>query len=327
MKKILCVIAAFVLITGCDDGEMGYKTFDFSSQPIPTACPNNSDTDQTTETYYKINTTEGLILKLVKGTLKNTPTGTAAPQEIILGGSNTLTYQNYVSKPTNLCTLASIPAATETWIAEGTLSVTTFDNPVGGTTLEGYTHQVTLKNVTFKRQGSDEKITLSNVLFGNIEYLFDFDFDFTPGTTTEPVVNKCDSGTILYTKQGSETLSLYITDFATYITNAAPGTVNIPIPNTEGEDAAKVLFNVYSSTASDKNVCGQGAEVPSSPVQEWQLLEGTITIVTTGTIGSYSHAIYLKDAVFVSLINTEDTFVLDEVITIEDPKGYYLGTY
>jgi hypothetical protein len=324
MKKIFCLIAALVLITGCDDGDMSYKTFDFSGiEPVP-CTTNNDDPQSSTEIYYKISNTESLVLTLAKGTLENTPTGNGDPQLITLGGANTLIYQNYVTKPTSLCTEAEIPASTETWKGQGTLSVSTYENTVNDK-LAGYIHKITLVNVTFKLEGSDETITINNSLFGNVDFDFDFDFDFILPPATAPVVNLCPEGTLLYTFKNSEILSLNVTDFDTVFGNTS-GTKTIAIPDTDGVDDATVLFNVYSSNVNQDNACAQGSNVPSLPTQRWQLISGSIDIITTETGGAYKHEIYLKNAVFGSLLNTGDSFELDKVITV-GPNGYFFGTF
>jgi hypothetical protein len=319
-------------MAGCDDGDMDYKTFDFSNQENPTACPVNTDTN--TETYWKINGTEGLILQLPKGALINSPTldpitGEEVPREIVLGGSNKLTYQNYVKAPTSLCIVSEIPADNETWNAQGTLSVITKEylDPVTNK-LKGYIHNITFKNVTFKLQDTDndESITINNSSFGEIKKEFGFSFKFTAEGADAPVVDKCDpTSTLLFTRLDKQILSLDVIDFDAYF-NHTSGTKTIVIPNPDGEDQAIILFNVYSGTASKQNICAQGSDVPSLPTQKWILAEGIITIIPVETGGIYSYNVYLKDAIFKSQTSA-DSFELNKVVTIDNPNGYFFGTY
>jgi hypothetical protein len=328
MKKIFCLIAVLMLMSGCDDGDMDYKTFDFSNQEIKEC--SNTDSQTSIETYYKINGPEGLILKLPKGTLINSPTkdpvtDEEVPREIVLGGSKTLTYENYVSVPDNLCSVSEIPAVIETWNGEGTLSVITTEL-LEDNKLIGYTHTITFENITFRREGSDESITINNSYFGPIKKELGFTFDFTAEGADAPVVKTCPLDlTLLYTRQGIQTLSLEVFDFAAYFNNT-PGTKSITIPNVDGDDAAEVLFNVYKNDASDNNVCAQGPDVPSLPIQKWILAQGTIIIIPAETGGIYRYDIYLKDAVFESQ-TSGDSFELNKVVVINNPNGYFFGTY
>lgn len=328
MKKIFCLIAAFMLLVGCDDGDMGYKTFDFTSVTLQ-ACPDNAKPETTTEIYYKINGTEGLILTLPKGALINSPTQDPiteidTPREIVLGSTNTLTYYDFVSKPTALCMVSEIPAYNEKWEGAGTLLVSTYPNLDSNNKLLGYTHFITIENVSFSREG--ETITVIDSNLGDVIKNFNFDFKFIATGQTKPSVEICTDSNILFTRLNKETLSLNVTDFAGTFVNTT-GTKTIAIPNPTGEDDAIVLFNVYSSTASFQNVCAQGSNVPSLPVQKWQLAQGSIVIKTSETGGIYTHDIYLKDALFVSVINQQDRFYLDDVITVGTTDGYFFGTY
>lgn len=331
MKKIFCLIATLILIAGCDDGDMTYKSFDFSNVENPTACTNNTLSESTSEIYYKINNTEGLVLSLAKSTLINSPTTNPetqvdTPRIITLSSSNSLTYYEFANKPSQLCTTTDLAANTEKWTGQGTLSVSTFALTKDDK-LIGYTHQITIQNVSFTN-GSGETITISNNLFGNIKKEFGFTFNFDSAGEAEPVVEACTSGTLLFTRQDKQALLLNITDFATYF-DGTLGTKTINIPNPEGgADEATVQFNVYSSSVSKTYVCSQGSDVPALPLQKWQLLQGSIVIVTTtGTGGGFDYNIYLKDATFASLTNSQDTFVLNEVIEVENENGYFFGKF
>lgn len=326
MKKIFCLIAVLMLVSACDDGDMDYKTFDFSNQPNPSPCAQNTDSEATTEIYFKINGTEGLILELPKGTLINSPTEENAPREIVLEGSKKLTYQNYVSAPTSLCTVAQIPAVNETWTGEGTLLVTTLATKKtidGVEKITGYVHTITVEDVSFKHDG--QTITVVNSVFGDITKENGFTFNFNPEGSTEPVVKTCEPGTSpLYTLKNTETLTINIADFDNVFQDVE-GTQAYDIE----EDAVEILFNVYQNSANTANVCGQGSQVPSQPIQKWFAVEttngiGKLIVVTDETGGIYIHKIYLKN---VSFSNTQGgTFNLNDVVPTTD-NGYYFGTF
>ena len=328
MKKIFCLVATLILIAGCDDGDMGYKTFDFSNVD-PVSCTNNTDDVSTTsETYYKITGTEGLVLVLAKGTLVNAlnidpDTQENVPRVVNLGGTNTLTYYDFATKPTgSLCTKSDLPAAKENgiWTGQGTLSILTELNTDQETgKLLGYQHTITLTNISFNQ--GDEKITIVNSEFGAIDKDFDFDFDFEQEGTDVPNVEKCTNNTsLIYTRKSERTLSLELADFDTLFNNET-GTDTIDL---EGNTEDVVLFNIYKTTATSSNVCNQGSQVPSLPIQKWQMIGGQILITTTETGGIYNHDIYLKDAVFRNTLG--DLFLLNDIIEVPD-NGYYFGRY
>ncbi|RDI14540.1 hypothetical protein [Flavobacterium sp. AG291] len=328
MKKIFCLVATLILIAGCDDGDMGYKTFDFTDVD-PVSCTNNvDDVSATTETYYKITGTEGLILIIAKGTLINATnpdpnTGENLPRIITLGTANTLTYYDFVSKPTGtLCTKSDIPAAKENgiWTGQGTLSVLTLPNIDKDTgKLLGYRHTITLENISFNQ--GDEKITIVNSEFGDIDKDFDFDFDFIQEGTDVPNVESCTNNSkLIYTRKAERTLSLDLANFDTLFDNE----VETDTIELEGNTEDIVLFNIYKSTATSANICNQGSQVPSLPIQKWQMIGGQVLITTTETGGLYNHDIYLKDAVFRN--NLGDVFLLNDIIEVPD-SGYYFGRY
>ncbi|MHA3789220.1 hypothetical protein ACX0HA_13505 [Flavobacterium hauense] len=325
MKKFFLLLASMVLIAGCDDGDMAYKSFDFSNQPNPTSCPaNTTDPTATSEIYYKINATEGLILTLVKGALINSPTqdedGVDTPREIVLSGSNTLTYYDFVSKPTSLCMVSEVPAFNEKWTGQGTLSVSTYEILDTNNKLTGYTHSITIKNVSFSRD--QETITVIDSDFGNVDKPLGFTFNFVPENGTDPMVKTCTETTLIYTMKDQQILSIDIPDQDFYFANET-GTKTITIPNDSND--ATVLFNVYNGTASTLNVCGKGSDVPSLPIQKWQLAQGSVIIKTNESGGIYTHNIYLKNALFIRT-NSSDQFYLDDVVTV-GADGYFFGTY
>lgn len=332
MKKIFCLVAVLMLVSACDDGDMDLKTFDFSNQPNPTPCTdNNNDSETATEIYYKINGTEGLILELPKGALINSPTkdpvtGVNTPRTLVLGGANKLTYQNYVSEPTGLCIAADIPKAIETWIGDGTLLVTTVATKKtidGVEKLTGYVHTITVEDVSFKLDG--QTITVVNSVFGDITKENGFTFNFNPEGGTEPVVKTCEPGASpLYTLKNTETLTINIADFGNMFQNVV-GTEDYNIE----EEVLEILFNVYESSASTANVCGQGSQVPSQPIQKWFAVDtaneiGKLIVVTSETGGIYSHKIYLKNVSFANSLG--GTFNLDDIVPTTD-NGYYFGSY
>ena len=327
MKKIFSLIAAFILITGCDDGDMSYKTFDFTGIN-PIACTNNNTVGNTSETHYKINGTEGLILVLAPGTLINEPTldpetNEQVPYTITLNTSNTLTYKNFASAPNaaGLCNMGNIPDALETWIGTGTLSVMTFAKTTDGI-LTGYTHQITMLNVSFKN--GDETITINNNLFGNVDKDYDFVFNFNVEPNDEPLVQQCPDivTNFIYTVKDREILLLSFEDFAA------------AFPTTIGEqtiilgDDNNLTFTMYDGTLTASTICATGGQVPITPksIQQWVATAGSAIITTTEGVGQYIHDIRLKDVILTNTTTGEEVNLSD--IAAKDEDGnYYYGKY
>ena len=326
MKKIFCLIAALIFIGACDDGDMSFKTFDFSDTNLQ-----DCTEDLTYDTYYKITGTEGLILELTPGVLSkevvvDSVSGEVIPQIITLSGTARLTYYNYVAAPeSGLCTVAEIPKASETWTGSGRLSVITRPN-YKNNILVGYYHTITMENVSFNRDG--ETITINNSVFGDVKSDFDFTFNFKPSDTTEPVVDRCDSSaTSLYTVKSDEILMLSVPNL-TSILPSEQGEQTLTITD-EDDNVNRIIFTIYDGTITEGNICAPPEQQPLTPKAEdrWEAISGTIIIKTTLETGpQYAHKIYLKDVIF-SNITTDETFNVKDITVTEEDGTYLFGTW
>lgn len=322
MKKILGLIAALVLISGCDDGDMTFKTFDFT-----TATPANC-TDS--NVIFKIKDTEVLILELTSSALVNVSTldpktGEDNPRLVDIGssGNGIITYRNYtgtVSKET-LCNEIppASPSVIDEWKGQGQLSIITRETKSTDGRLTGFTHQITLKNVTFTK--GDETITINNNVFGAIESKLNFNFDFVPQGAEVPLVKQCDgTNGLIYTINGNEALMLSL-PAGTFPT--VPGTKSIPLKGVSNQSL--VIFKVFESIATKDYICS--TIVTPVVKQHWKASDGEIIITTTSGIGgSLVHKINLKNVVFSNVKNPNETFILSTVIP-PSTEDYLFGTY
>jgi len=340
MKKIFSLIAILVLLSGCDDGDMTFKTFDFSDANDPQNCPLASTS--TGKLYYISNGTEVLILELADGQLINSEnrdeSGKNIPREIIITGNNKITYRNYTAIPSNICATFINGTADydDQWIGVGTLSVittATTDKDTGKVT--GYGHQITLKNVTFTKGG--ESITINDNLYGTINIANGFDFKFA-AADKEPTVLSCFN--IIYTKYFKEALVLTIAKDSDLFKNEA-GTRSVVVNNVDElvENRNTIDFTVFESTVNDERICKSGGgELPNPvPGQRWSanattsqntITPGTIKVITTFNAAgnSYLHKIYLKDIIFRNRDSNNLTFTLKDV-AVETEDGYFFGEY
>lgn len=327
MKKIFSLIAVLILLCGCDDGDMTFKTFDFSTASA------NSCTVDNGLLYYKINGSEVLVLELAEGVLTNSPNlinGKNEPREILITGNNKITYINYASAPTSstFCTrfAAGTTDSDDRWIGTGTISVITTAKLNDKLKITGYDHQVTLKNTTFTKGG--ESITINNNFFGTITILNGFTFDFL-GTdiTIPPVINRCENNDLLYTNKNQSLLVAELSSLEDYFPSAA-GETSVPLNNI----SERVLFTMFDVTVRPDRICQPGGTgVVGNPInnQRWTSLSGTMVIKTVAEPGAgnlFKSTVYLKDVIFSNILNPTVTFSLNEVVEVTT-DGYLFGTY
>ena len=321
MKKIFGLIAALILVLGCDDGDMTFKTFDFSSANVE-KCDN---------AIFKINSngTEVLILNLDPSVLINVSTlnpvtGEHVPRIINLGvtGSNTILYRNYATKITKdqLCggVTSAPPNLLDEWKGEGTLSIRTDAIVIKGK-LTSYTHQITLKNISFNK--GDETIIINDNLFGSIDSPLNITFDFVEEDAEAPVITPCTDYDLLFTRKGNEALILSLADDLP----TTEGTKTIPL---EGQVANSVIFKTFENTITDANICNLVTPPPTPKLlQQWRAKSGTISIITTKVAGNFTHEIRFMNITFSNITIPLETFNLSDIITVDPEKGYLFGKY
>ena len=297
MKKIFCSIAALILLAGCDDGDMTFKTFDFTGI-APAQC--TADTD----ILYKINGTEALVLTINSATaLLNAETPIGEPRSIPVGsGGTTLTYQNYsatISGP-RLCGTGTPQLGVnviDEWKGEGFLEVVTnkVTNDEGHIT--GYTHQITLRTITFTKDSSNEEVRITDNNFGSIDTSLGFDFDFESPVDIPIILGSCsDTGMgPFHSRKDNEALVLTL---ETSIINSQDTTTPIEIDLDNIEDDNELLFRVFSGVVGVTSICSLNPPVTPTETQRWTADEGTLKIVTTFSNGIYKHTVHLIDVTF-----------------------------
>ncbi|MDV6166844.1 hypothetical protein R1T16_00300 [Flavobacterium sp. DG1-102-2] len=328
MKKIFSLIAAFALLTGCDDGDMTYKTFDFGTDD-PTPCTVSADAASLR--YYKINASNGesLILDIAPTALKNQSTLDAnnnnVPYTITISvsGTNKLTYKNYATNSIakgSVCNLFDTDDNAEVWKGEGTLSVITVERRVKGK-LRGYTHAVTMQNISF--YNGEETIIINNNLLGNISKDFNFDFNFDATTGGDPTVLKCSDNNLLYTVKADELLSVSVLDYNAAF-NSSNTTLELPLGNDNN-----LNFKVFNGTLSTQVICtpaGGGGSITPAQTQFWKATAGKLRIDTVMDLGVAKYKIYAIDAIFTNTVTGESFALKDIAETSPDiPNAYYFG--
>lgn len=309
MKKIFCLIAALSLLSGCDDGDMTFKSFDFSG--VTSQSCNNSNI------YFKINGEEALILTLSDGALLNEETEDG-PREVAVGGDgNTIIYRDYEGTVTSsmLCATPApaFPGIQEEWTGDGTLLVETQAVVVEGR-ITGYNHEITIQSATFTK--GDESVTINNNLFGTITREFDFTFDFIPEGEEEPEVKPCDNKNLIYTLKGREAL---VFEFEEGLFDPDGATIDLT------SDDNEIYFLTYDGTISEGHICDNISPATPELTGRWEAISGFVIIETTSDDPGFSHKIYFKDVI---LEYAGETILINDIAEIEEGEpGYYFGNY
>lgn len=315
MKKIFALLALLAFLSGCDDGDMAFKTFNFSNAQ-PQRCSNSN-------LIFKVQDTEVLILNLDPAALLNAETPDDEPRIITVSGTgaNSIIYRNYSSTVSGTAVLCSgIPPATPTvneeWIGEGTLQIIT-DPVLTEGVLTGYTHQIILISIRFSK--SDEEITINNNLFGSVSTTLGYTFSF--GTEEEPgTVYECNG--MIFKRSTDEALQLLVENGT--FTNT-PGVVNLELGGIGNLN--RLIFDVYNGTITNNTLCDAIAPVTPVIEQRWNATSGIVEITTTEsnvTPGTYVHTIRFIDVIFTNADNTGAMFT---VLPNGEGNYYYFGTY
>lgn len=325
MKKIFGLIAALALMTGCDDGDMSFKTFDFSTITATPCTGENIDG----YLYYKVNGNEVLILSIPEGLLINTSTldpvtGQHVPRTINITPTSAtkITYREYNKTGVSVCQPKLEDLVVEEWNGTGTISVVTTPRINSSEKITGYSHTITLQNITFKK--GDESVTINNNLFGAVLIDYGFTFDFIPTGSESPNVQSCnDNAGLLVTLKGNNGLELILANPSSAFKNEI-GTVSIPVDEANN----RILFTVYDNPVTLLRICEPGGSTLPNPVQgkRWIATAGTIEVKTTQTAGIYSHAVHLKGITFSNRDIIGEAFLLNDVATVTT-EGYFFGNY
>jgi hypothetical protein len=279
MKKIYILLAALVVMAGCDDGDMTFKALNFEDYSAPARCGTDSNT------IYLTNGSEALILNLPATVFLNVASpkdaaGNYVPTAIAVGGgsSYTMYYRNYSGTVGNatLCLSSGTPALLEQWTANGRLLITTTENRDATTNkLTGYSHQIVIESATLSK--GDQEVTIVNNLLGSFTTTvsIDFDFDVLLDNVTPLVPRRCSNGKQYKINDGlrSETLELQIPD--TYFTDGQ--SKSIDLANNVNDDIS-LYFNVYETTVDASVVCATDTNNIPNREQVWLVRSGFIEI-------------------------------------------------
>jgi hypothetical protein len=164
MKKIIVFIVC-VFLFSCDDGDITLQSFNFEGQSVQKCADNNL--------IFKIKNDELLLIDITESNFANVVTPDGEPREVTINSSNAVIYRKYSGNLSSTTICASLPPATpvvsKEWEATGgTILIETNERfDTDGTTLIGYTHNITFVNVSFSN--ADNTFSFTTYIFGDYE--------------------------------------------------------------------------------------------------------------------------------------------------------------
>jgi hypothetical protein len=316
MKKIISLLSILIIFNSCDDGELTVQDINFKDV--------EGHKCSLTGVIYKLKSTEALLLQIPESenAFINEPTGDT-PRIIILGGDKKVIYRSYAGTidTNNVCAtiLAATPNVTEEWTAtSGTVEILTEPSKTtnattNATTITGYNHTITFKNITFNRQ-SGTPLQYETFEFGKYKTTATtLPFNFA----TDPIVVKCSTSNDIYDYNGSESL---IVSIPSSLYPNASGTQSTLINATN-----KVTYTLFNSILPNSYFCN--AITPATPTinQQWIGVNGVladatgiIEVETTSeSATTWKHIIHLKKVTFKK---GESTFTLGD----DYEYGYFI---
>ena len=163
--RILFALMLLLLIISCDDGDIQIETIDFDSASLE-FCEAETTTGSTV--FFKLNTSEALILDLQSGVLKNEASD--GPITSTVPDQSQITYRTFSDNISKSYFCDDIPPVTPTVVEEiiaegGEIFITTVQNATDTTQ---YDHTIELSGISLVRDNGDRitDVTINN--FGTI---------------------------------------------------------------------------------------------------------------------------------------------------------------
>lgn len=304
MKKYASLLFLALLLNGCDDGDLTVDTIDFDDATITAASCSTSTTDNTTPTLiYKLKSQEALIIQLPAGSIPNDATPVGEPLEFDINNTTIRAiYRAYngTVAADNICGTIppTTPSVTEEWQATAgkieVVSTATVGDPSttdGSTRITGYSHVITLRNITFQKPSGPQ--VEEELVFGT----YTTSPDTMNLTFDSAKAAQCPTSKQVYNFTSTSALTIDNID-PTLITKTV-GTRTGVISATTNK-VAYTTFTANTGTVTSSYFCN--TTVPATPSIKgvWDAVaDQAATIeVTTTKVGTtsvvYTHTITLK---------------------------------
>ena len=163
--RILIILAVLALFVSCDDGDLQIETIDFDAASLEFC---ESETTVSSTVFFKLNTTEALILELQSGVLQNEASDGTVTSTV--PGQSQVIYRTFSDNIAKAYFCDDIPPTTpnvvEEIIAEGgEVLITTVQNATDTTK---YDHTIELSGISLVRNNGERITDLSINEFGTI---------------------------------------------------------------------------------------------------------------------------------------------------------------
>jgi hypothetical protein len=307
MKKIFALLVFSLLLTSCDDGDMDVESFDFGTAQT-LAC--NLETNNFF--LFKTSGNEALIIQLPQNTLKNQETEPDTPITLTIGGNIKVIYRLYASDITSATICSPIPASypvvKDEWTAKegGIISIVSnavhpVNESTGANFITGYSHNITLKDITFDR-GDNKTQVIDLISFGSYVTPSPRPIEFS-----NLVMNQCQDTNTLFKFSGLEVMQLdldaetYTQLFQPSATGATPRTALITSQD-------QVTYRKYGITLNEDLICNNSAGIPQ---QAWYArngvsnVSGIIEVNTQSNPGNngWEHTVVFRRVIFANDAN------------------------
>jgi len=332
MRKYTCLLLFALLLNGCDDGDITVNNIDFDDVAEAQNC-----TDENL-IVYKLKTQEALILQVPENTFENNPTGDGEDPDrfSIDNTSYRLVYRGYdgTIAGTYICSLIppTSPKVIDEWYAKsGVIEITTTQtvsapDANNATKINGYNHNIIVKNVTYSVSGVD--VTVPQIVFGN--------FKTTIASTDQlnlvfkAAADQCgdDLTGQVFNFNSSSSITIDAIDPSLIVNSVTP--LNAPRTGLLGTTSNKLLYRVYQGGVVDETFFCK-ATTPTTPTlkETWTgadgvknadgtFISGIIEVTTTTFAAGFKHTILLKKVTLQKGNNKfllGDSFLLGEIIT------------
>ncbi|MBP9792593.1 MAG: hypothetical protein KBC56_01180 [Flavobacterium sp.] len=289
MKYFLSLLVSFLVLTGCDDGDIIEETFNFANATVQ-KCASSS-------VLYKISDNEALVLNTPETTFPNAE-GT---QTIPVSGTTSILYKKYGTTTTseNICGTPTLPVVEEWFVTGGSIEVisTKIFDTTNPTEVIAYNHKITFKNITFT--APTKQVVYANYEFGNYRTeVIDLAFDYDTAIT-----QTCPGNNLIFKFNNTNALLL---DVDPALFDHTIGTKTALISTTN-----KVTYRVYNGSLNTNFFCS--AIPPTSPTltEEWIAEDGVTSTsgiikveTTVDSPTTYKHVIKLYNTTFKKGVKT-----------------------
>ena len=321
MKKLLGLLAIFLMFNSCDDGELTVDNIDLGDAKVE-SCVNGI--------LYKLNENEVLILGIPED--QKAFTNVVGIDSLEINSTNTVRYRSYNGKiaRANVCDKIqpATPQVIEEWIAVGgqifintTAELSLPDETTGATKIKYFNHYITFKNIVYaKPDGST--ITFAENTPGSIfgDYTTptaDLSFKFTAEDVKQCATNK----TIYNVAEISTKESLVIQNIDPTLLTETLGNKSGAV----GKDKNIVIYQAYSNslpTNFGDYFCATNTPLLPLVTQKWTAnvgdeatKTGMINVLTEDAgNGKFKHTITFQKVTFSDAVSGASFYYGNEIL-------------